>query len=225
MLFFREWKVSPAAGFLVLGGSLLLAAAIRSRAAVFGWLFCNAALLPISFVPARSDGYVLYAAYPGCAIYVASVFQFIAEHLSLFFAVRWRPQVSVASALLFALLVVHVQRLQAAGHLKRGFAPGGQSLVSDLASTACAPGAAGKRRVILVNDPFGDDKWQPMFILRLSRNDMNLDVLRTNSAQLITGAIPEVQPGDQVLIYSDHHYREASATELRSFATIESRII
>lgn len=168
MLFYREWTVTPAAGLLVLGGTLLLAVVLRSRAAIFGWLFYNVALLPISFVAARSDGYVLYTAYTGCAIYMAGVVQAIAEGVASRFPGQLRPRIAVAAALLIAALVVHVQQVQAAGCVGRGFGPGGQPMVGDLAATASSPGAAAKKRVILVDDPFAGDYWQPLFILRLS---------------------------------------------------------
>ncbi|HPT28534.1 MAG TPA: hypothetical protein PLZ95_19095 [Bryobacteraceae bacterium] len=218
MLFYREWSVTPAAGLVILGGTLLLAVALRSRAAIFGWLFYNAALLPISFVAARSDGYVLYTAYTGCAIYMAGVVQAIAEGVASRFPGQLRPRIAVAAALLIAALVVHVQQVQAAGCVGRGFGPGGQPMVGDLAATASSPGAAAKKRVILVDDPFAGDYWQPLFILRLSRNDINLDLIRTTSDQIKAGNTPDVRPGDQILVYSDHVYREVAPDMLPGLA-------
>ncbi|MCL5742639.1 MAG: hypothetical protein M1541_01740 [Acidobacteria bacterium] len=222
MLCYREWTVTPATGLLILGGTLLLAAVLRSRAAVFGWLFYNAALLPISFVDARSDGYVLYTAYTGCAIYVAGVVEACAERMALRSPVSVRRRMTVAAALLFAALVVQVQKVQAAGCIRRGFGPGGQSLVGDLAATARSPGAAGKKRVILVDDPFGGDYWQPLFILRLSRNDITLGLARSTSEQIKVGQAPEVRPGDQILVYSDHAYREIPPDTLRAMSNVST---
>jgi hypothetical protein len=195
MLFYREWPVSALAGLGLLGATLALAVLLRSRAALFGWLFFNVALLPLSLVAARHDGYVLYIPYIGCALYVAAVTEALAG--------RWRRLVPAVACLLVAAVVVPLQVMQAHSCVRQGFGPGGQSLVRDLAVTAALPGSVGKHRVVLIDDPWAGDQWQPQFIVHLSRGNRDIKILRATSHQP-----PPVRAGDQVLKYSNHVYAE-----------------
>lgn len=196
-LFCRIWTFTGLQGLLLLSGCLALALLLRNRVMLFGWLFYNAALLPLAFVPPRHDGYVLYIPYFGCAFFLAG----LAAALS-----RFAKPVLVCA--LFAVPLAATQMRQSLDPRRGGFGPGGQSLVRELALTAALPGSSTCRRVIVVDDPWGDEKWQSMFIVRLSRRAAEIQVVRTTSGEL-RGVAPGA--GDQVLRYRDHVYREEPA--------------
>lgn len=207
LLAFRQWTVPDNLAVAILAGSLALAAIVRSRLALFGWLFFIAALAPLSFVQPRHDGYVLYIPYIGCALYLAG----LADGLS---RLKRAPWMQPAVCLVLGALVVGVQLGEQSNCVKRDFGPGGISLVRDLAQTVNLPGTPTAHRVIVVDGAWGDERWQPMFILRLSRGVKDLEVVRTTAADLAAGNAPVIKLGDQVLTYSDHVYREAHGPEL-----------
>lgn len=200
-LFYRSWFFTGAQAIAVLAGTLALALLLRQRVMIFGWLFYNAALLPLSFVMARHDGYVLYVPYMGAVLYLAGLAQAAARPMPW----RWAP---AAVCLLLAVPITWCQVTQSLDQRRGGFGPGGQWLVRELAMTAALPGSPRRDRVILVDDPWGDERWQSMFILRLSRHAPKLEVVRTTSEELRAGHGPRVNAGDQVLRYVDHAYRE-----------------
>ena len=160
MLFFRAWPLEEWAAIAILGFSLLLAILLRSREALFGWMFYNAAVAPISIVPARNDGYVLYIPYIGCALYVAGMAKGIARAAasaaSWWSSNRFWSRIPKSVCWLIAAVVVTVQIYQSNTCVSKGFGPGGESLVRDMARTATQKDAGAKLRVILVDDPLGE---------------------------------------------------------------------
>lgn len=216
MLSFRTWEASGPGAMLLLGGTLLLAGILKSRLAVFGWLFYVSAMIPISFVPARQDGYVLYIPYIGCALFLAGLAERLSDGLA-------RLRLAGLSSLHAELVVITILGIVAIGIqvkekgrcAEARFGPGGQSLVRELADTANLPGSAGAMRVVVVDGAWGDERWQPMFTIQLSRGSRGIEVIRTTSQELRTKTAPTLHPGDQVLRYSDHVYRELGEAELR----------
>ncbi len=215
LLSFRAWTVSEGLAVIILAGSLASALLMRSRVAVFGWLFFNLSLLPISFVPARQDGYVLYIPYIGFSLYFGGIAERLAGYASQLLSRRLtQPMATLAVYCGLTMLVMSVQVYEQPYCQARGFGPGGHSLVRDLALTAGLPSSASAQRVVLVDDPWGAERWQPGFIVRLSRGAKDLDVVRITSADLSAGNTFIVGPRDQVLRYSEHMYRELSQVEL-----------
>ncbi len=165
MLSFKTVVFSVAGGFLTLAACLAIALMVRSRVAVFGWVFFVITLLPLSFAPARLDGYVLYIPYVGAAILFAAL---IPDLL---------PRAWVA---VICGLVIWVQVDQRATAIYRKDGPGNMVWIEQLtqyASTMCREWAPDSH-VAVFNNPFGND-WQAEFVFNLTchRRDIHVDTL------------------------------------------------
>jgi hypothetical protein len=165
LLSFKTVVFSAAGAFLILTAFLAIALLMRSRVAVFGWVFFILTLLPLSFAPARQDGYVLYIPYVGAAIMFAAL---IPNQL---------PRAWVA---VICGLVIWVQVDQRATAIYRKDGPGNMVWIEQLtqyASTMCREWAPGSR-VAVFNNPFGND-WQAEFVFNLTcnRRDIRVDTL------------------------------------------------
>jgi hypothetical protein len=162
---FKTVVFSGAGAFLILTAFLAIAVLTRSRVAVFGWVFFILTLLPLSFAPARQDGYVLYIPYVGAAIMFAAL---IPDRL---------PCAWVA---VICGLVIWVQVDQRATAIQRGDGPGLIVWIEQLtqyASTMCREWAPNSH-VAVFNNPFGKD-WQAEFVFNLTcnRRDIRVDTL------------------------------------------------
>jgi hypothetical protein len=156
---------SVAGACLILPALLAIALAMRSRVAVFGWVFFILTLLPLSFAPPRLDGYVLYIPYVGAAILFAAL---LPDRMP-------RAWVAVVCG-----LVIWVQVDERATVINRKDGPGAIVWIEELtryASTMCREWAPGSQ-VAVFNNPFGKD-WQAEFVFNLTcnRRDIRVDTL------------------------------------------------
>jgi hypothetical protein len=174
LLSFKTVVFSVAGAFLALLALLAAALLIRSRVAVFGWVFFLLTLLPLSFAPPRQDGYVLYIPYLGVAVLFAALIDYaIADRL------RWLPIAVICG------LVIWVQVHQRKTLMDRGDGPGAIIWIEQLtqyASTMCHEWGR-DTHVAVFNNPFGND-WQAEFVFNLTcgRRDIHVDTLEDNGS-------------------------------------------
>jgi hypothetical protein len=72
ILLYRSVHFTAMAAAAALLAMLALAAALRNRAMLFGWLYFVVAITPVAVISVR-QGYVLYVPYPGLGLYFAAV--------------------------------------------------------------------------------------------------------------------------------------------------------
>ncbi len=192
-----EFTELGAVCFLLL--TLLLAMALRSKLMTFGWLFYIITLLPMSFVPPRATGYALYLPIVGCALYLATFFVWLLDRLTE------RPAWRAASCALFLTVAAysHYRQNQYLLHVNAG--PGGHIQTRELVDDfrVMYPTMPKGSRILLVDDPFQNLLWQPVFSLRLLYRDLTLHVYRTP----IPGpVVSEDGVYDIVVDWRDGHY-------------------
>jgi hypothetical protein len=196
---FKAMILPPSTWIAVLLALLLLALAVRSRLAVFGWLFYNVAVLPLAFSSPRTDGYVLYVAFVGWAIYAGGLLEA---------AIQRAPRWSGASVAAFALVILGTQ-LWERTYVPGRFGPGRQKPVRELVEQirAMYPTFPQGTRILLINDGTGEDRYQPVMILRLAYGDesLQIDKLQWTAEQDPPKQLP---PYDHVFKYEDGKYIE-----------------
>jgi hypothetical protein len=150
---------------------------LRSRPMVFGVLFFLLTLLPMSFVELR-PGYVLYIPFTGVALYVGCFFERTYARLRGLVMLRLRVWVG---GFLIALYIFGVGALHRSEERQiRGnrIAPGGQQEIRITADeiSRLRPSLPSGSRVLLVNSPFGEEKYQGQFVLSLRYHVRDLAV-------------------------------------------------
>ena len=215
LLSFKTMIFTSAQAVLLLTMALLLALLLRSHVMLFGWLYTTVFAIPLLIVPPRHSGYVLYVPSTGLALYAAGAIRFgtiFLERVTLNLA--WRsPWARAArnimlSLVLLATILLHF--LQRHLVVARDFAPGGEDQVRVLSEDVLRlyPRLPTNTRLLLINDAFGDERWQPMFVIHLTYGDRSLKI--TKMRQERTGVL-RILPGayDHVLVYDGGHYRKA----------------
>jgi hypothetical protein len=158
---------------------LILGVALRSRAMVFGLLFANIALLPLSVIPGRA-GFAWYIPYLGWALYTGGFLSRVIELICGSTRSRWRRHEYLASACFLLLLgCLYAGQRRAAAHM-------GDDLIAqesilqamNNAMEHAAPNLAGGSRILLADDPFGPVNWTFLFLERLAWHDATLWVDR-----------------------------------------------
>ncbi len=155
-------QLSDAAALAVLLLPLLAAALLRSRLMLFGWLYYVLALAPMSFSRPRF-GYALYVPYTGVAILLAGLM------------LKTGSRKAMAA---FAALIVAFQIYQS--NVGMDYHPGGEEPIREVAEGVSSkyPSLPKGSSLLLVNDPFGNDRWGPFMVLTLKYRDRNLKVER-----------------------------------------------
>lgn len=168
-LWFQPWMVIAFFAFLV-----VIAAALRSRLAVFCLLFLLIAELPVAFLPVRGL-FVLYLPLAGLQILIGMALARIAGN---------RIYVQAALLLAAALALTVLNDRHRAGMLWWTEAPSRRihALIDD-AKRMRIPRGAG---VILLNDPFEQTEWTPVSILRLVNRNSDLYVRRDRMGDDVT---------------------------------------
>jgi hypothetical protein len=218
-LSFKSVVFNSTEAVLVVVLSLVVAVLLRSRVMLFGWLYAMAFAIPILIVPPRTSGYVLYIPFTGCALYLAGAIRCVYESLERILHVNGRRSsflgVSLRNAILglalIGITILHVKQRSLIAD--RDFAIGGENQVRVLANdiSRLYPRLRRNDRILLVNDAFGDEQWQPMFVIRLRYRDPSLIVtkmhwdVKSGPLAIPSGAY------DHVLLYDGAHYREVVA--------------
>jgi hypothetical protein len=173
-VFLVDW-CSPGRAAAAILGALALTVATGSPQALFGLVLFLVSLLPVSFIVPRS-GFVLYLGTLGLGTWAVALLDWAAA--------RWRRQgAAVASegwpAFLIALALlwpIHYHFKQVFdGHVK-GFIRRNQDFYESFLRTGLRPLPGD--RVLLLNDPYDDDVYDPLFLLALARHDPTLELHR-----------------------------------------------
>lgn len=187
-LLFDRVPVSGVAAIVALIAALGLALALRSRHMVYGWLYYVVALVPMAFVTPRDNGYPLYIPLTGVALYL----------------VGWiPPRLPWLAALLAGVAAFGQLKMMQSIERRLHWSPPTDAYISATASqiSALVPAPKPGARFLLVDDPFGADVWQPLYILRLRYRDRDLDVERIHS-----GTSPSL-PYDYIVVWDGRAYR------------------
>ena len=176
------WDAPVTLGWLAasLGALFGIAAALRSKPMLFGWLFANVALLPVCVIPGRS-GFVWYVPYLGWALYVGAALTLFAARLNQWSAKRLAAPPVVVHAALFLLIAVGLAFAQR-GPAKNFAAPYQleQRRVQLLLAFArsALPALPTSARILLAEDTFEPVDWRPLFLFRLAYRDASIWVDR-----------------------------------------------
>jgi hypothetical protein len=162
-----------------LAASLVLGVVLRSRAMVFGLLFANIALLPLSVIPGRS-GFAWYIPYLGWALYAGGFLSRLIELVCGSVRSRWLRHEYLASACFLLLLgCLYGGQRHAAAHMGDDLIAQEHILQSMHDTMAAAtPNLASGSRILLADDPFGPVNWTFLFLERLAWHDATLWVDR-----------------------------------------------
>ena len=165
--------VQPWKAIAILAALLCIAALARSRQLTLAWVILFATTLPVAFIPYRG-GYVLYTAYPGAALYAATILVAAQDYVT-----KTQPQYRTALACaVFALagwrwgkLNLHDQRIDPRPWLYES-----QRQVHAMADQMLAlnPHLPKGARVLFLEDAFGTDEWTPYFVMKLLYRDDSL---------------------------------------------------
>lgn len=158
---------------------LILGVVLRSRGMIFGLLFANFALLPLSVIPGRS-GFAWYIPYLGWALYAGGFLSRVIDLICQATRSRWLRHEYLASACFLLLLAgLYGGQRRAAVHMGDDLIAQEQILRSmHDAMDRAKPNLASGSRILLADDPFGPVNWTFLFLERLARHDATLWVDR-----------------------------------------------
>jgi hypothetical protein len=143
----------------------------------FGVLFFLITLLPMSFVELR-PGYVLYIPSMGIALYVGCLFALTYARVRALVMPRFRFLVNAFVIASYIAGVGALHRSEAREIRRHRIAPGGQQEIRITANeiSRLRPSLPTGSRVLLVNSPFGEDKYRGKFVLSLRYHVRDLTV-------------------------------------------------
>lgn len=216
LLSFKTVTFSSAQAVALVAAALLAAVLVRSRVMLFAWLYAMVFTIPILIVAPRHSGYVLYIPFAGCALYLTEAIRCICSLLeqatsSLVLHSYFGRMASARVVLILFVLttmLLHLEQRNSA--LARNFGPGGEGLVRVLSEdiSRLYPRLPPNTRVVLVNDAFEGERWQPMFILQLIYGDRSLRITKMRW-EAKPDALPEPSGAyDHAFLYEGGHYRE-----------------
>lgn len=161
---------SPVLGYtvLILAGPLLIAAALRNFAAIFGWLVLLIGAMPVMFAAAR-NGYVLFVPFLGAGIWFGAITLEIERRLRV-------PRLLTTAAI--AALIAYVSWSVGDRYyawMERDSAPI-RSALSYLQSHPIQVARGG--RVLVLDDPFPADDYALHMLLALYLEDPSVQVDR-----------------------------------------------
>jgi hypothetical protein len=162
-----------------LAALLVLGVVLRSRAMVFGLLFANIALLPLSVIAGRS-GFAWYIPYLGWALYAGGFLSRLIELMCGSVRSRWlRHEYLAGACFLFLLGCLYGGQRRAAAHMGDDMIAQENILQSMQDAMARAtPKLPSGSRILLADDPFGPINWTFLFLERLAWHDATLWVDR-----------------------------------------------
>ena len=173
-IFYTSWFVSEwdTAAFLI--ATLLVAIACKSRDAGFAWVFAVLGSIPIALIPPR-PAFAFYLPFAGWCLYAAIGLAALSR------AVLHRQPVILRQAAIFLLTLALLWRAHRIQRLRMG-GPAilGQQIIrtvlEDLNSKRVRiPSGA---RGLVVQDPFGAQRYDMLMLLRLYSGDSTVDVDR-----------------------------------------------
>lgn len=172
------------------GAAIGAALAARSRLMLFGVLAFLAGMLPMAFVTPRTMGYPLYVPMFGLALYVGAGFVLLRDRIA--------PRRPVWAWAAFAGAVIALHAWQAAPSLRVKAGPGGQDQINEVLRQfpKLQPTVAPEARFLLIDAPFGEERWVPMFVVALAYHEPRVTVV---NARAEPGRVGE--PFDHVLVY------------------------
>lgn len=182
---------------------LLLATALlaRSRVLIFAWTIIFFGLLPVSFAPPRG-GFVIFVSWPGWTLYAAALFVAFED-----LATRRMPQYRTALACVvfavvgwrFGKLNLHDQRAGA-----RHWLWDEPIFIHALADQILAmhPTLPERARLLLIDDPFGDDGNAPVFLIHLLYEGPQLTIDRSRNTKV------DWDDYQYVFTYTNGQYRQ-----------------
>ncbi len=183
LLFFGAVDLTGIAALGLLVMALAMALFMRSRLMIFGWLYFNLALLPLSFTTPRFDAYVLYVPLTGFALWVAGILGQWAEASR----VKW----TVTAALAVAILIAHTEEYRKAKTV--GYLSGGETEVRNLSTFAASEeqGLKNGALVAVLNDQLDGD-WEAGAIMQLvlNRRDIHVEHITCAANLLWTRCLP-----------------------------------
>ncbi|MEZ5400827.1 MAG: glycosyltransferase family 39 protein [Bryobacteraceae bacterium] len=193
--------IAPGAAAVIAGALVVTVAAVRQAQIRWNAAFFLIAPLPVLFLPTRGL-FAYYVALPGCWILAAYLYTRIVD------AIR-PPRISrspahlAAAAVLFGTLV--------AFHHARRWEPDSAApvamTISQLRALNLAPS-----NVLFLEDPFHDDEWTPLFIVRLLYRSRDLPVERLKMMPEIPSC-NRIRGFDTILTMHDGSLRRISADE------------
>ncbi len=168
------------AWFVLVGIAFLLCAPLllRSRLLLFAAALFLAGELPVAFVPPRGL-FALYIPLAGLQLFVAVLIvrakDFLLRPWPLFRAAAPMLSIPFLAVLLTWQNGLHRDRLMDWNKVPS------ERIHSMIGQTAAIPIRRGAS-VMLLNDPFDENEWTPVFILRLTHGDRNMVVFREKTA-------------------------------------------
>ena len=195
----------------VLAGLALL---LRSRQMIFGLLFFQIALLPVSFVTAR-DPFVLYIPMAGMALYVAVLLVWMKDRMLSLSASSMRASGSLAAVLLFlftaaALAFIHSRHWQTAQASKDSPYRATKEQMS-----ALYPALPHGAKVLFVQSLLDGQFWDLYFLLRLLYRDTELFVTELNGPSEQRIPIDKLGHYDHIFTYEGGRYVELDNSDTR----------
>lgn len=200
-LFIAKAPLKTWVSMSILGGLAAVALLVRSRVLLFAWIVMFFGLLPVSFAPPRGS-FVILVSWPGWVLFAAAVLIGIED-----LAMRRTPGYRTALASLVFVAVgwgfgkwnLHDQR---AG--PRHWLWDMPAHVHELADQLVEmhPTLPEHARLLLVNDPFGDDRNTPTFLIHLLYEGPELWIDRSQNTRADWGDY------QYVFTYSDGRYRQ-----------------
>jgi hypothetical protein len=200
----------------ILGGTLGLALAMRSRIMLFAWVIAFFGLLPVSFAPPRG-GYEIYFSYIGWALYAGALLVALEDLIARSITSR-TPRYRTALACAVFVLVgwrwgkinLHTLRVEPRPWLYEG--PAAVRAMADQLR-AMHPALPARTRVLFLEDGFTTGEWTPMFLTRLLYQDREMTVDRVKlKTEHPPGweqfTSPDRLHYDYVFTYEGDRYRE-----------------
>ena len=185
--------------------AIALAVVARSRLMLFGVLSFLAGMAPMAFVTPRTMGYPFYVPFFGLALYAGAGFILLRDRL----AAR-RPALAWAA---FLSAVVALHAWQAAPLIRIQAGPGGHVEIREMLDQVprLRPTLPSGATVLLIDSPFRDERWVPMFVMALIYNAPKLTVVNAR-------AQPERATGrfDYILVYKAGTWSVSSSHTLQT---------
>jgi len=233
ILSFKTVTFGSAQAVALVTVALLAAILVRSRVMLFGWLYAMVFAIPILIVPPRHSGYVLYIPFTGCALYLTGAIRCICSRLELAvrsqashsYLCRAAPAGVVLILFVFTTMVLHLEQRNSA--LARNFGPGGEGLVRVLSEDVFRryPRLPPNTRIVLVNDAFQDERWQPMFVIQLTYGDRSLKISRMRWEAKFGALTLPSGTYDHVFLYDGTHYREVLTRQTAAIYSVSSNYL
>lgn len=169
--------------------AVLLAFSVPSRIRLWGWLLMVLGILPIALIPPRGLG-AAYIPMTGLAIICADLVARVRAH-----TVPSAPAPALLAAILAALSWIHVSR----GIYDAGWILGQERMIAAQIPVLRArlPDIPRHSKILVIHDPFEKEpwgRWSSTFLLRMMKDDPDLDVVRFDQLDPAEAATAKASP-------------------------------